>query len=87
MQWNGTSRFVFGGKSIEIETATCSELPNRGKDIAKQILAPKERNKSKRAGHWKSESGIHIEKLTIWVRSFDKMTKITSSPGLSVPLE
>ena len=87
MQWNGTYHFVFDGKSIEIETARCSELPKRGKDIAKRILASKERNKSKRAGHWKSESGIHIVKLTIWVRSFDKMTKITISPGLSAPLE
>ena len=30
-----------------------------------------ERNKFKRGGLWKSQSGIWIRKLTIWLRSFD----------------
>ena len=40
----------FDGKSLETETRTRSEFPNRGKAIAEQILASEERNKSKRAG-------------------------------------
>ena len=43
---------------------------NGGKAIVEQI-ASWERNKSKRAGLWESQSGIRVEKLTIWIRSFD----------------
>ena len=53
------------------KTTTWSEFPNWGKTIAKQILGSEERNISKRARLWKSQSGIQVEKLTIWVRSFE----------------
>ena len=39
--------------------------------IEEQILASEERNKSKRAGLWGSQSGIRVGKLTIWVKSFE----------------
>ena len=39
--------------------------------ILEQILASEEINKSKRAGLWKSQSGIRVGKLIIWVRSFE----------------
>ena len=39
--------------------------------IAEQILTPEEINKSTRAGLWDSQSGIQVERLTIWVRSFE----------------
>ena len=71
MQRNGASRCEFDGKSMETETTTWSEFPNGGKAIVEQILASEERNKSKRAGLWESQSGIQIGKLTIWVRSFE----------------
>ena len=35
------------------------------------ILGSEERTKSKRAGLWESLSGIAVENLTIWVRSFE----------------
>ena len=57
---------------METETTTWSEFPNGGKAIAKQLLAWEERDKSKRAGLCKSQSGIRAGKLTIWVRSFEK---------------
>ena len=42
----------------------------------------RERNKSKRAGIWESQSGICIGKLTIWVRSFEIIAVLLqSSPG------
>ena len=69
MRWNGASRCEFDGKSMETETTTWSEFPNGGKAIVEQILASEERNKSKRAGLWKSQSGIQEGKLTIWVSS------------------
>ena len=56
---------------METETKTWSEFPNGGKAIVEQILVPDERNKSKRAGLWESQSGIRVGKLTIWVRSFE----------------
>ena len=71
MQWNGASCCEFDGKSVETETTTWWEFPNGGKAIVEQILASEERNKSKRAGLWESQSGIHVGKLTIWVRSFE----------------
>ena len=58
-------------KPMETETATWSEFPNGGKAIVEQILASEDRNKSKRAGLWESQSGIQVGKLTIWVRSFE----------------
>ena len=56
---------------METETITRSEFPNGGKAIAEQLLASEERNKSKRAVLWESQSGIRLGKLTIWVRSFE----------------
>ena len=50
MQWNGTSRCEFDGKSTETETTKWSEFPNGEKAIVEQILVSEERNKSKRAG-------------------------------------
>ena len=44
------SCFDFDRKSMEIETTTRSEFPNRGKTIVEQILASKEINKSTRVG-------------------------------------
>ena len=58
-------------KPMETETATWSEFPNGGKAIVEQILASEDRNKSKRAGLWESQSGIQVGKLTIWVRPFE----------------
>ena len=71
MWWNSASCCEFDGKSMETETITWSEFPNGGKAIVEQILASEERNKSKRAGLWESQSEIRVEKLTIWVRSFE----------------
>ena len=71
MQWNMASYCEFDGKSMETETITWSEFPSGGKAIVEQILASEERNKSKRAGLWESQSGIRVGKLTIWVRSFE----------------
>ena len=42
--------FEFDRKSMETETTTQLEFPNRGKAIVEQILVAKEINKSKRAG-------------------------------------
>ena len=71
MRWNGASYCELVGKSMETERTTWSEFPNGGKAIVEQILASEERNKSKRAGLWESQSGIRVGKLTIWVRSFE----------------
>ena len=71
MQWNGESHCKFDGKSMETETTRWPEFPNGGKAIVEQILASEERNKSKSAGLWESQSGIQVGKLTIWVRSFE----------------
>ena len=65
MQLNKASCCEFDGKSVETETTTWSEVPNGGKAIAEQILASEERNKSRRAGLWKSESEIRVGKLAI----------------------
>ena len=57
---------------MEIETKTWSEFLNGGKTIVEQILASEEINKCKTAGLlWESQSGIPVEKLTIWLRSFE----------------
>ena len=68
MEW-GISFWVWW-KSMETETATLSEFLNGRKAIVEQVLALEEMNKSKRAGLSESQSGIQVEKLTIWVRSF-----------------
>ena len=56
---------------METETTTWSEFSNGGKAIVEQILASEEINISKRAGLQESQSGIRVEKLNIWVRSFE----------------
>ena len=71
MRWNGTSRYEYDGKSMKTETTTWSEFPNGGKAIAERMLESEERNKSKIAGLWESQSGIRVRKLTTWVRSFE----------------
>ena len=38
-------------------------------NIAEQILASEERNNSKRAELWESQTGMQVGKLTIWIRS------------------
>ena len=48
-----------------------SEFPNGGKAIVEQILVSEERNKSKRAELWESQSRFRVGKLTIWVTSFE----------------
>ena len=67
---NGASRYEFDGESMETEKTTWSEFPSGGKAIVEQILVSEERSKSKRAGLWEAQSGIGVEKLTIWVSSF-----------------
>ena len=85
MWWNGASCCELFAKSMETETATCSEFANGGKAIVEQILASEERNKSKIAGLLESQCGIRVGKLTIWVRSFEIERLWQSSPGWSVP--
>ena len=70
MQWNRASWFEFDRKSMETETKTWSEFPNKGKAFVEQILVSEERNKSKRLVLWESQTGIRVGKLTIWVRPF-----------------
>ena len=59
-------------------------------NILEQILASEERNKSKRAGIWESQSGIRIRRLTIWVRLFEKVitdfTRSISSTRVGKPV-
>ena len=71
MQWNEVSCCEFDEKLLESETTTWSEFPNGEKAIVEQILVQEERNKSKRARLWVSQSGIRVEKLIIWVTSFE----------------
>ena len=71
MRWNGASRCEFDGKSMETDKITWSEFPSGGEAIREQILALEEKNKSRMAGLWESRYGIHVGKLTIWVRSFE----------------
>ena len=65
MRWNGASHCEFDEKSIETRTTAWSEFPNGGEAIVEQVSAPQERNKSKRAGLWESQSEIRFGKLTI----------------------
>ena len=85
MEWNRASCCEYDGKSVEIVIATWSEFPNGGKAIVEQMLALKERNKSKRAGLWEPQSGAWVAKLTIWVSLFDIEKLSQSSPDLSAP--
>ena len=62
---------MFDEKSMKNETTTWSEFSNGGKAIVEQILASEEKNKSKRAGLWKSKLGNRVGKLIIWVTSFE----------------
>ena len=71
------SSFEFYGKSMETETTTWSEFPNEGKSIVEQMLVSDDRNRSKRAGLWESQSGIWVGKLTIWIRLFKIIKKFT----------
>ena len=87
MWWNSVSCCEYNGKSMETETKTWSEFPNRGKAIVEQILASEERSKSKRAGLRESQSGIQVGMLTIWERSFEMEKIQQSSTDQSVPPE
>ena len=64
MPWNEASCCEFDGKSMETEKITWLEFPNGGKEIVEQILAWEEKNNSKRAGLWESQSGFCAGKLT-----------------------
>ena len=67
----GASPFEFTQKSMETETTTWSKFTNRGKAIVEQKLGLKDRNKSKRAGLWESQSGIRERNLEFWKKSFE----------------
>ena len=75
MKYGSSSEFY--GKSMETETTTWSEFPNEEKSIVEQMLVSDDRNRSKRAGLWESQSGIRVGKLTIWVRLFKIIKKFT----------
>ena len=60
--WNGTFPFKFDGKSMETKTTTWSKFPTGDKVIVEQIPGSDERNISKRAGLWESQSGICVGK-------------------------
>ena len=77
----------FDGKSMETKTLTWPEFPKGNKAIVEQILASEEINQSKRAGLWELQFGIRVEKLTIWVNSFEIIKIITKFPDLSIPQE
>ena len=72
---------------MKAETTFWSEFPNGGKAIVEDILASEERNKSRKAGLWESQSEIRVGKLDIWVKSFEIQKLKQVSQGLSVPLE
>ena len=65
MQWNGASHCEFDFQSMESETTTWSEFCNGRKTIVEQIIASKERDKSKEVGRGSYSMG------TIWVRWFE----------------
>ena len=52
----------FDRKSMETKTLTWTKFPTGDKAIVLQILASEERNTSKRAGLWESQSGIWVGK-------------------------
>ena len=63
---------------------TWSEFPNEGNVIVEQIIVSDEIYKSKRAGLWEPQSGFQVEKITIWVRSFEVEKLWEISQDLSV---
>ena len=71
MWWNEASRCEFDGKSMNTEATTWSEFLSVEKAIVEQMLASEEKNKSKRAGLWESQSGIRVGKLTSYIRLFE----------------
>ena len=77
MRWNRASCRGYDGKPMETETTTWSEFPDGGKLIVKQILVSEERNRSKRAWLWESQSEIGVRKLTIWERSSEMDVKVS----------
>ena len=50
------------GLSPVVVTETWSKFLNEGKAIVEQILVSEDRNKSKRAGLWESQSGVRVGK-------------------------
>ena len=52
MQWKGVLSFELDKKSMENETITWLEVPNRGKANVEQILGPEGKNEFKIAGPW-----------------------------------
>ena len=56
---------------MNTEATTWSEFLNVEKAIVEQMLASEEKNKSKRAGLWESQSGIRVGKLTSYIRLFE----------------
>ena len=85
--WKKTSPFVVEVKPMETETTTESEFLNGGKATEGQIQGSEEINKSKRVALWRSQLGIWVGTLTIWVRSFQSEKSSQSSLGLSVASE
>ena len=66
----------------ETEARTRSEFFRGRKTIVEQTLVFEERDMSKRAGQWESQSMIPVGKVTIWVRSFEIEKLKQSSPVL-----
>ena len=85
--WKEISPFVVEVKPVETETTTESEFLNRGKAIVGQIQGLEEINKCKRAALWRSQLGVWVGKLTIWLRSFESEKLPQNSLGLSVASE
>ena len=78
-RWSSASCFEFIGKWMETETTAWSEFPNWGKAFVEQILASEARNNSKRGGLWESQLRIQVWKLTIWVKLFKIIKKVSQS--------
>ena len=66
-----TKTVLISTRIVISNAMTWIEYSNGGKAIEEQILASEEKNKSKRAGLWESQSEFRVGKLTIWVRSFE----------------
>ena len=71
---------MFDGKSMETETNTWLDFPNGWKAIIEQILALEKINP--KVQDCKSQSGIQVGKLAIWVRSFEIHKLFTEAPSL-----
>ena len=76
LRWNRASHCEFDGKLIKTEMIA-SEFPVLGEAIVEQILALEEINEFKSAGLWRSQPGIWVGKLAIWVRSFEISRVVT----------